>query len=104
MIILNNDIYIYNPRSAVDFLYSLGMDDLDIDEFIELISADKDEYTIDYWKQEAKEWEQDSAAQFEKRNNLIVEIQNLSDKLRSGKGGTKAQYADKLLQLCDYWY
>lgn len=103
MVIVKNGEYIYNSRTAIDFLYSLGMDNIDINTFRQYISEDGEEHTLDYWKQEAKEWEKDSIHNYELRNGLICEIQNLADELASGKGGTKAQYADRLRNLCEYW-
>ncbi len=103
MITLRNGECIYSARTAIEFLYSLGMDDIDIDKFQEFLSEEDETNTVDYWKQEAKEWELDSAHQYELRNNLICEIQDLADKLASGKGGTKAQYADKIKGVCEYW-
>jgi len=103
MILLNDGTYIYSARTAIDFLYSLGMDDIDIDNFQKFLSEEDETNTVDYWKQEAKEWELDSAHQYELRNALICEIQDLADKLASGKGGTKAQYADKIKNICEFY-
>jgi hypothetical protein len=103
MILLNDGTYIYDGRTAIDFLYSLGMDNIDIDTFQEYISEDGEEHDIEYWKQEAKEWELHSAHQYELRNALICEIQDLADKLASGKGGTKAQYAAKIKNICEFY-
>lgn len=103
MIIFSDGTCIYDSRTAIEFLYSLGMDNTDIDCFIEMISESNDEHTIDYWKREAKEWELDSAHEYELRNDLICEIQDLAEKLGSGKGGTKAQYAQKFLDICEFY-
>ena len=45
----------------------------------------------------------DSTQQYEARAGLIQEIQDIADKLASGKGGTKIQYAEKLKKTCEYW-
>lgn len=102
--ILLKDAYIYDCRTAEDYLDSLGMDKFDIEAMQTYLSEKYEEHSVDYWKQEAKEWEQDSINQFEKRNGLICDIQELADNLASGKGGTKIQYANKLKELCEYWY
>ena len=101
--ILNDGTFIYDSRTAEDYLGSLGMDKDDIIAIQKYLSEKYEQHTVDYWKQEAKEWEKDSVHNYELRNGLICEIQNLADELASGKGGTKAQYADRLRNLCEYW-
>ena len=103
MILLNDGTYIYDGRTAIDLLYSLGMDDIDIDNFQKYISEDGEEHDIEYWKTEAKEWELDSAHEYEKREGLICAVQDLADKLASGKGGTKVQYAQRFKDACEFW-
>lgn len=103
VLIIIDDTYIYDSRTAEDYLGSLGMDDEDIVALQTYLSEKYHVHTIDYWKQEAKEWERDSVRQFELRNGLICEVQNLADELASGKGGTKARYAEKFKDLCEYY-
>lgn len=103
MILLDDGTYIYSSRTAIDFLHSLGMDNIDINTFQEYISKDEEEHDIEYWKQETEEWKLDSAHQYELRNGLIREIQDLADKLATGKGGTKAQYAAKIKNICEFY-
>ena len=101
--ILNDGTYIYDSRMLEDYFYSLGMDDLDIEAVQNYLNEKYETHNIDYWKNEAKEWERDSVREYELRNGLICEIQNLADELASGKGGTKAQYAERFKELCEYW-
>ena len=101
--ILNDGTFIYSTRTLEDYLYSLGMDDLDIQAVQNYLNEKYETRNIDYWKNEAKEWERDSVREYELRNGLICEIQNLADELASGKGGTKAQYAERFKELCEYW-
>ena len=101
--ILNDGTYIYDSRTLEDYFYSLGMDDLDIEAVQNYLNEKYETHNIDYWKNEAKEWERDSVREYELRNGLICEIQNLADELASGKGGTKAQYAERFKELCEYW-
>ena len=101
IIVWINDQIINDTISAKEFLSSLGLDKWDIEEFCQMLLTNSD--AID-WKKEAKEWELDSMQQFEKRNSLINEINELADKLESGKGGTKKQYAERLRQTCEFWY
>ena len=101
--ILNDGTFIYSTRTLEDYLYSLGMDDLDIQAVQNYLNEKYETHNIDYWKNEAKEWERDSVREYELRNGLICEIQNLADELASGKGGTKAQYAERFKELCEYW-
>lgn len=97
MLLPNGDIA-YNKYTCQLFLSSLGMDEIDIENFINFFLSD----TID-WKQESKEWELDSMHQFEKRNGLINDLQEVIDDLRAGKG-TKRQIAERINNLCEYWY
>ena len=101
--IIINDTLIYDSRTAVDFLCSLGMDSVDIEEMIEFLSEQYSTRTVKFWENEAKEWEHESAREYELRNSLICEVQNLADELATGKGGTKAQYADRFLNLCEFY-
>jgi hypothetical protein len=101
--IIVNDTFIYDSRTAVDFLCSLGMDRVDIEEMIEFLSEQYSTRTVKFWENEAKEWEHESAREYELRNSLICEVQNLADELATGKGGTKAQYADRFLNLCEFY-
>ena len=93
--------YIPDRSAAHDFLHSLGMDDFDIQDFSALLFQE-DEDLID-WKMEAKEWERDSVAQFEKRNGLITELYDIVDDLIAGKG-TKKKIAERISSLCEYYY
>lgn len=97
--ILPNGNIAYDRYSCEEYLSSLGMNKWDIQDFIDLLQ------TIDFvdWKQEAKEWELDSMQQFDKRNGLICDLQEVIDDLRAGKG-TKAKIADRIEALCEYWY
>lgn len=98
-----DDTSIYNCSSALDFLSSFGMNREDIAEFFQYLSDEYYYESAEYWQNEAKEWEKDSTQQYEARAGLIQEIQDIADKLASGKGGTKIQYAEKLRKTCEYW-
>ena len=103
ILIIINDTCIYDSYTAEDYLSSLGMDNEDIAALQKYLNEKYHTHTTDYWKQEAKEWERESAREFELRNSLICEVQNLADELASGKGGTKARYAEKFKSMCEYY-
>ena len=95
------DCFIIDAATAKEFLSSsLGLDKWDVEEFCQMLLTGSD--AID-WKQEAKEWEKDSMHQFEKRNGLITELQDVADELLKGRK-TKRQIADQINNLCEYWY
>jgi len=101
--ILVNDYVIYDSRTARDFLLSIGLNDADIEELQGYLNLLNEANDVSFWRQEAHDWEQDSIREFELRSGLISTIQNLADELASGKGGTKAQYAQHLRDACDFW-
>ena len=103
MILLSDGTCIYNSRVARDFLESIGIDKLDFEELCAYISDEYNPYAVEYWETEAKEWELDSAHEYEKREGLICAVQDLADELASGKGGTKVQYAQRLRDACEFW-
>ena len=98
--VILNDQVILNIHDCRAFLASIGLDKFQIEDFINCIITSDDR--ID-WQAEAKEWELDSARNYELRQQLIYEIQNLADKLATGKGGTKVQYRDKFYHVCEFY-
>ena len=103
MIITKDNQFIESGYDAEEYLSSLGMDKIDIENFYQYLNDNHYYEGSEYWKREAKEWEADSMQQYEMRAGLIQEVQELADKLASGKGGTKFQYAERLKKLCEYW-
>lgn len=98
--VILNDQVILNIHDCRTFLASIGLDKFQIEDFIDCIMTSDD--VID-WKAEAKEWELDSARNYELRQQLICEVQDLADKLATGKGGTKVQYRDKFYRACEFY-
>ena len=101
--ILHDEYMIYDSRTAREFLLSIGLSVEDIEELQSYLNQLNEENDVSFWRQEAYDWEQDSIREFELRSGLISTIQNLADELASGKGGTKAQYAQHLRDACDFW-
>ena len=101
MIFLPHGIVIHNKDGAYNYLYTLGFSKLDVQEFLSYLEIDQDK--AEHLEQEAKEWEQDSVAEFEKRNGLINDMLDVADCLIKGKG-TKIELAQKIKERCDYWY
>ena len=79
-----NDHFIIGPDSARDFLFSLGMDKFDVEEFIQLACS---EYEDDkrYWMAEAQAWQVDAEMEYERRNDLITALWLVVDDLLEGK-------------------
>ena len=101
MIFLPHGIVIQNKSDAYNYLYSLGFSKLEIQEFVEYLEIDPD--AREYLEQEAQEWEDNSAEEFEKRNGLINDMLEVAECLIKGKG-TKAELAKRIKEQCDYWY
>lgn len=96
-----NDYFIVGQDSARDFLYSLGMDKFDVEEFTQLLCS---EYEDDkrYWMAEAQEWQADAEREFEMRNSLITALWLIVDDLLEGKS-TKRKLADQISNLCEFY-
>ena len=95
-----NDYDLYDKNSCLFFLNSLGMNEFEIEEFLSYVN---ESMLLEQYKDLVDAFERDSAGNYELRQNLICEIQDLADELASGKGGTKIRYADRLRKLCEYY-
>lgn len=96
------DFNIYDQHSAEEYLLSLGFDKFDMEDFKGFLIGDSPS-EVEYWQKESQEWEHDSTMQFEKRNGLINDLQEVADDLDAGKG-TKKKIADRIRHLCEEWY
>jgi hypothetical protein len=107
---------IYNGDSAREYLFSLGFNKFEIMELIDLLVNDtaEGEYILDditYGEVIKEENDYYERWQDGIRNDYLDEYEELEvlcDKLASGKGGTKVQYANKIMKVAtrfrDNWF
>lgn len=97
MMLFNSQL-ICDRDSAIDFLDSLGMDKFDIENFINFLGVSDE---AEYWENLADSYKNEAEVEFELRHDFLNEVQNLAEELSTGKGGTKAAYAQEFLNLCE---
>lgn len=99
IIILKDGTFIADVPSLNDYLEGLGFDvytlanmySKDWREDCRVLQEDRD------W------WERQADHYYCALNNLSNEIDELADKLVTGKGGTKAQYAQRFKRLTEFY-
>ena len=101
MIITKDNYYIYDQRSAEDFLKE-NFDEWQIQDFKKflcedylLLQEDKAKLIEDY----KRESEFFSEQLLELQNELL----DLADSLETGRGGTKIQYADRIRKIVNQY-
>lgn len=95
-IILNDDTYIYSTNGLKEYLVSLGFD---IHELAEFLLSDIEVDNNVYIRRDCVD---DYECLYSELDNQVRqyanELETLCDKLASGKGGTKVQYAQRIMK------
>ena len=99
IIILKDGTFITDVPSLNDYLSGLGFDvyvlahiyNKDLREEYRILQEDRDFY------------ERQADHYYCALNDLSTEIDELADKLATGKGGTKVQYCQKFKKLTEYY-
>ena len=95
-VVLNDDTYIYSADGLKEYLVSLGFD---IHELAELLLGDIEVDNNVYIRRDCVD---DYECLYSELDNQVRqyanELEALCDKLASGKGGTKVQYAQKIMR------
>lgn len=99
--ILNDNSYLYSENCVIDYLTSLGFDIEQLQTFFKEYSKDGRDCDslaeiIDYQEQIMDDY-------FCRLRDMGSEIEELCNKLRDGKGGTKRQMADKIMSVIEYY-
>lgn len=99
IIILKDGTFITDVPSLNDYLEGLGFD---VYTLANMYSKDwRENYKV---LQEDRDWQERQADHYYcALNNLSTEIDELADKLATGKGGTKVQYAQRFKKLTEYY-
>jgi hypothetical protein len=96
----NDGTFIDSKDSAIEYLSSLGFDKFDIENLGTLLVGDiLEEIAID--KQYCQDRQDEVYMILEAVGHMRDDIQDLCDKLGSGKGGTKIQYAKRIMEAFD---
>lgn len=98
--ILNDGTYIYNPYTLKEFLSSLGFDPSTVEDVFneKLISENKNLKDI------CNSYEREIDGYMCAIRDMSEELEDLADKLSSGKGGTKVQYAERIKNIIKNYY
>lgn len=99
VIILNDGTFIGDEASLCDYLINLGFN---VDDLRNELCSDIVEER-DIALQDNQYYELLADDYHNKLNGLSTEIEDLADKLATGKGGTKVQYSQRFKYLADYY-
>lgn len=101
-VICLNNAYIYNDESLKDYLRDKGFSEADINTAKEMLYDDTiEEY--EWYKKEYKNMERCYEEADYALRSLYNEVEELCEKLKQGKGGTKAVMADKIMKVLDFY-
>lgn len=98
---LNDGTFLYSEDSLMDYLSSLGFDVVELQDFFTTYTSNAKDYDSLVKINEYQERVMDDY--FCRLRDMGSEIEELCDKLREGKGGTKRQMADKIMSVIDYY-
>lgn len=101
-IVLNDSTYLCCGNDVTKYLATLGFDKFDIQTLGHLLYKDTFENAEEY-KELFKEEERYSSHLYEDLNSFANEVEALADDLASGKGGTKAKYAERFKALAKFY-
>lgn len=99
-IILNDSTFLYSHKMVDEHLQSLGYNLSELEDHFSGCSANE---KIEHYKEVAEEWELQSDTNYNNLIGMYNELEELVDKLREGKGGTKKQMADRMKKVMDYY-
>lgn len=98
-IILKDGTFLTDHNSLLDFLSGIGFD---VEQLRTMLCADLLNELNDY-REDFRYHELLADHYYCALNNLSTEIDELADKLASGKGGTKANYAQRFKKLVEFY-
>lgn len=103
MIIINDGTLIYSRDTLIEWLRDKGLDDFSLEEFLDMCQDPTIKQDVEWYKDNYEGMEREADGYYCNLRDLAQEVENLANKLATGKGGTKAQYAEKFKKLADYY-
>lgn len=98
-IILKDGTFLTDHNSLLDFLSGIGFD---VEQLRTMLCADLiDE--LNGYREDNRFYELQADHYYCALNDLSNEIDELADKLATGKGGTKANYAQRFKKLAEFY-
>lgn len=94
-ITLNDGTFLYDKIGVYEYLSSLGFD---IDDLFNMMCGGMVE-EVQEANENAKYWEDRFIDYDYNMRTMYNEIKDLTDKLASGKGGTKMQYSHRIMNV-----
>lgn len=99
-LVLKDGTYLYSEDTLLEYFNSLGFDSQDLKDFFQQDlknECSRLEEIIDSFELRADNY-------FCNLRDMALEIEELCNKLRVGKGGTKKQMADKIMSVVNYYF
>lgn len=97
--IFEDGTFIYNEYELFEYLSSLGLNPKDLKNFFQ--QEIKDSYS--HLQKISDSFEREADGCFCNLRDMSEEIEELCNKLRVGKGGTKKEIADKIMSVVNYY-
>lgn len=98
-IILKDGTFLTDHRSLLDFLSGIGFD---VEQLRTTLCADLLD-GLNGYREDCRYHELQADHYYCALNDLSNEIDELADKLATGKGGTKVQYAKRFKKLTEFY-
>lgn len=103
MIVTSDGTYIYSYDTLADWLQDKGIDDFNLEEFMDMCQDPTIKDDAEWYKREYDNLERAVDGYYCNLRDMANDIDDLADKLASGKGGTKANYAERFKDIVRFY-